>query len=1100
MVNSYEALGFVDRPFNPSGLPPMVRRYATMGLDKEVNEVMKAVSVFLRGSDNMLLVVIGPYGFGKSDLLDDVEEKLKELNVDIIRTALSLSMNIKDYLVNKLSERDPSKPMVIMFDEADELTRAVSISGGVNNDVKNAIMQVTGLIRAILEPKNYAQLLNLKPSSLGRVMIIAAFTPQLYYGILRNSVPDVFDIARGRVFKEVVIDDRVPYWLYEAIVENRLLSYSKPERLKAIMDGKINPLWPFNRESLSLIYLIARRMENGQVSPRNLIKLTSKLFEMIIENNGQLDVNLLLSFITLELGKYVNLDLLNELRKYGNELLGVALSGIPVKASPSIELTGLVERVKVIEVNPDNPSEVHKVNNLRMIYGKPPIITDDLRNLSIEYGSYYTVPTNRGVKLFVILPPDANLEGFIGYDAYILKKGIHDKLLGLANTEGAVLDELGSFIRQLATMRPIDVADRVISMLAKNNPIKVQDGLRVAIVDNVLDARLAYVTLDNPDKAANIALNCGVKVNGQVKYVDGLIALVVNDQALTRQLSVNLNVRWCNTYDSSQRILLLSYGSDSIEELRNTLIGLYVLSKFSKVPSEYSSQVQVAMRFIERVSAFRDSLRNHLLQYTLGLPRRKEGKRDAIKSIIKGWIEGKVDQQLPPAFNCGEKPCISRVEYTLVNYLSNVGKPVDERELEQIIRGLFPVQLWREFREHDLVELMRLRGLLHDHNGKYILTTTSDGFRRAVEDTCIKVRELGKLLGSSITINIDGINLTLQTSLSNLQDSVKALEDECKLLMTVIGNPSEDDLKKLAKINLRLLDIQNEVNEVKGREENLVNEVKAIIGNLNAIINSIGSEQGVRAELKDAVKARVNELRELVTKVMGNLSGLSVDKAYEALKTLNDNVTREANRLRRELEVATSILLYAHEYSTLTMVLSKISQLINGGDSKPKDEANINVLDSIIELLSKDSLEDLEIALSEYEGRVKEARARLMDYINKAKTKVTKMINSINWLKYRGLLNQDVHIPSLDSMNLNELRVSIENLVSINKLIISKLSEVSSRLNVPLNVLAYIASNGPNVGLDEVVMARELGMESRVIVNYLEILWRAKLVEKRYVS
>jgi ElaB/YqjD/DUF883 family membrane-anchored ribosome-binding protein len=318
--------------------------------------------------------------------------------------------------------------------------------------------------------------------------------------------------------------------------------------------------------------------------------------------------------------------------------------------------------------------------------------------------------------------------------------------------------------------------------------------------------------------------------------------------------------------------------------------------------------------------------------------------------------------------------------------------------------------------------------------------------------------------------------------------------------MTVIGNPSEDDLKKLAKINLRLLDIQNEVNEVKGREENLVNEVKAIIGNLNAIINSIGSEQGVRAELKDAVKARVNELRELVTKVMGNLSGLSVDKAYEALKTLNDNVTREANRLRRELEVATSILLYAHEYSTLTMVLSKISQLINGGDSKPKDEANINVLDSIIELLSKDSLEDLEIALSEYEGRVKEARARLMDYINKAKTKVTKMINSINWLKYRGLLNQDVHIPSLDSMNLNELRVSIENLVSINKLIISKLSEVSSRLNVPLNVLAYIASNGPNVGLDEVVMARELGMESRVIVNYLEILWRAKLVEKRYVS
>jgi len=122
MVNRYEALGFVDRPFNPSGLPPMTRRYATMGLDKEISEVMKAIDVFLRGSDNMLLVIIGPYGFGKSDLLDDVEERLKGLNIDTIRTALSLSMSIKDFLISRLRDRDPSKPMVIMFDEADELT------------------------------------------------------------------------------------------------------------------------------------------------------------------------------------------------------------------------------------------------------------------------------------------------------------------------------------------------------------------------------------------------------------------------------------------------------------------------------------------------------------------------------------------------------------------------------------------------------------------------------------------------------------------------------------------------------------------------------------------------------------------------------------------------------------------------------------------------------------------------------------------------------------------------------------------------------------------------------------------------------------------
>ncbi len=1097
MGNPYEALGFVDRPLNPSGLPPMVRRYVTMGLEREVGEVMKAIEVFLRGSDNILLVVVGPYGFGKSDLLDDIEERLRGLNVEVVRAALSLSMNIKDYLIGRFKNRDLSKPMIIMFDEADELTRAVSMSGGVSSEVKNSIMQVTGLIRAILEPRNYASLLNLKPSDLSKVMVIAAFTPQLYYSILKNNVPDVFDIARGRVFKEVNIDDRVPYWLYEAIIENRLLSYSTPERLKAIKSGELNPLHPFNRESLSLIYLIARRMENGQASPRNLIKLASKLFEMIAENNGQLTADLMVRFLTSEVGKYINVNLLNELRAYGDDLMRIALSGIPVKANPNVELTGLVERVKVIEVNPENTSELRAINNLRMIYGKPPIAADDLRNLSIEYGSYYTVPVNKGVKLMVILPVEANTSGFISHEAYVLKKSIHDKLLGLTNAEASSLDELSNFIRQVATAKPIDVASRIISLITKSEPVKTQDGLRMVIVDNTLDARLAYVILTSPDGVLGIAANCGIRVNGQVKHIDGLIGLIVNDQLLTSQLQGNLNVKWCGVYDPSQRVLLINYGSDNVEELRGILIGLYVLSKFSKIPSEYASQVQSATRFIEKVSAFKDSLRSQLLQYTLGLPRRREGKRDAIRSVVKNWIDGVVDQLTPPAFKCGDKPCISRVEATLVNYLSNLKKPIDEKELEYIIRGLFPVQLWRDFREHDLIDLMKLRGLLFERNGKY-LVTINGGFSEAVNDVCSRVRELAKLLSGSVSISINNINLTLQTGFSEIQGKVKELEEECRLLATVISNPNEDELKRLARVNLSLMDLQDEVNEIKENEGRLINEMKNIISNLSTLINSlINPEVNINDAIKDIVRSRVKELQETVMNAVSNLSGLSIDKAYEALKSLNDNVSKEVNRLRRELELSTSILHYAHEYAIISLILTKVSQLTSNGEEIPPED---NIADSVIELLSKDALDDLETVLSEYESKVKEARGKLMDAISKVKAKAAELYNSVNWLKHKGLLNQDLKVPNLDSINLNEIRASIDELININNIVAGKLNELASKLNVPLSIIRYIASMGPNVGLDEVIMARELGMESREVINYLEALWRAKLVEKRYVS
>ncbi|WP_252900207.1 hypothetical protein [Vulcanisaeta sp. JCM 14467] len=61
----------------------------------------------------------------------------------------------------------------------------------------------------------------------------------------------------------------------------------------------------------------------------------------------------------------------------------------------------------------------------------------------------------------------------------------------------------------------------------------------------------------------------------------------------------------------------------------------------------------------------------------------------------------------------GGKARISPVESSFINYLKSLGKQsFTTKELEYLIRRLYPTHLWREFKEGDLVKLLSLRGLL----------------------------------------------------------------------------------------------------------------------------------------------------------------------------------------------------------------------------------------------------------------------------------------------------------------------------------------------------------------------------------------------------
>jgi len=55
----YSKFGFVDRPLNPSGVPPIERRYSPVGFEGELVRVRSAINSFLRGSDKTLSRLIG---------------------------------------------------------------------------------------------------------------------------------------------------------------------------------------------------------------------------------------------------------------------------------------------------------------------------------------------------------------------------------------------------------------------------------------------------------------------------------------------------------------------------------------------------------------------------------------------------------------------------------------------------------------------------------------------------------------------------------------------------------------------------------------------------------------------------------------------------------------------------------------------------------------------------------------------------------------------------------------------------------------------------------------------------------------------------------
>jgi predicted transcriptional regulator len=1139
----YSKFGFVDRPLNPSGVPPIERRYSPVGFEGELSRVKAAIDSFLRGNDNIAVVVVGQYGWGKSELLDAVEVEAIRRGLKVLRLPLTFGLDVNTVINTLLKFRgDSSEPVLVLIDEADEVSRVFELGNALDpNDagrVRDLVVRLGSLIRALIEPRNYRDVLGVDPRRLGRVMLILAFTPQLYYNILRNMVPDVFDITRGRVYAEIALDERMPLWLYEAMLIQRFNAYSTEDRLGLVRRGLVNPLYPLRREYLVTLYELVSNTEGGKPSPRALVKFTSKLLDMVVER-GELNYGVFEEFLKSEASTgelRVFLDAINEgpTDEAGSRVFkALLLSGVPrtvgdlsselgFDVSPVISAlvrAGFVEEVQVVRVGL-NGDGLARVNNELVRLGLAPI-EGDLRDISVNYGTYYTVYED-GPMLYVVLPSDAKINLVGAFRAFQVSPRLHRLLVFGREVEELVRarEEVGKAIAIVNQFRDELASEVVRAALA--SPVTlypVVSNVWVGVFEGPLDVRLGVIVGLDVDVEgfvrflSKVVSEGVISINGQERVLDSLLVIVASRSQLTNDLvksvvNAVVSLPWKVVLGPLNDFAYFSvFGSDAIDSLRSIVIGSR-LERLDRVPREYSIFIERLSNYRNEVSAFRDRVRQRVLQYTMAIRRgAKESREAVIRRIVKAWVEnGELNDQPEIFRDENGKARISIVEESFINYLRSLGKrSFTTKELEYLIRRLYPTHLWREFRESDLIRLLSLRGLLLPINEDFTeyAPYSLDTAPKTLEILSNYLKNLREGLTKPLIIKVEPLDMKIE-----VEPGIEVQGNDCERqlsLLRAVPETSSEFLRRLSSFMICLDGMRDFIEgwleglntDVSTVESQLNNVIKDVITKLNDARVGLGSEL---SKLNGEVEARVNALLDRIRSYLGRLGGLRFDDVKESLPSILEVIDSETRRTLDLINILRSISDSVREYMDLTSVLGNAYIILNRKYVSMSIDDFINDITLLLKLNSADTLNNYLTTLN----RALEAkRKEVSEALSAANALVNNYIKAAAWLRKRsdgkilkGLMSDVVLDVPTPSPNYENARKIIDAIRSIDRVI----SGVAKELGIPSDVVMAIASLGPNVGIDESDLAGRLGLDADTINKYLEALWRHGLIERRYVT
>ncbi|MGC8607726.1 MAG: hypothetical protein ACP5L5_09240 [Vulcanisaeta sp.] len=1140
----YSRFGFIDRPLNPSGVPPIERRYSPVGFEGELERVRAAINAFLRGGDNIAVVIVGQYGWGKSELLDAVEAVAQGLGLRVLRLPLSFGLDINVVINSLLKARgNSSEPLLVLIDEADEVSRAVELSNALSPGdaakVRDLVIKLGSLIRALIEPRNYRDVLGVDPKRLSKVMVVLAFTPQLYYNILKNMVPDVFDITRGRVYMEIVLDERMPLWLYEAMLLQRFNAYSTDDRLDLVRKGLINALHPLRREYLATLYELVANTEGGKASPRALVKFTSKLLDMIVERGKELNYELFEEFLKSEVSSgelKAYLDVINESpsdERGSRVFKALLLSGVPrdindLSSELGYDVTsyinamvkaGLIEEVQVARFKLDSDG-LSRVNNELIKLGLAPI-EGDLRDISIGYGSYYTAYEGEPV-IYVIFPSSAKISSAISIvKAYQASPRLHRILVFGKEPEEIIRakEEVSKAISIVNTFREDLAMEVVRAALGSQVTLYPSSGAWFGIIENPLDARIGViVSIDGEPnqliKLLSKVVNEGAMIiNGQERFIDSLLVIIMSRTLLTGDIMKNVvepvsRLSWKFVLGPVTDFTYFSvFGSDKVDELRSIVIGSR-LERLDKVPREYSVFLERLNDYRDEILAFRDKVRQRVLQYTMAVKRgAKESKDVVIRRIVEAWVKGENLNDQPEIFRDeGGRAKISIVESSFINYLKSLGKSsFTGKELEYLVRRLYPTHLWREFREIDLIKLLSLRGLLLPINADLTeyAPYSPELVPQVLNVLSNYLNRLNESLYKPLTISIDELKINIE-----IKPGINVQGNDCEKALALLKAVPETSSEFLKRYSFFMLCVDRVESEIDQRLEELNNELSILSSSLNNAIKEVMNKlSGVRKGIDDyltglstEIESKINNLVERIKAYISRLSGLELENVKESLPTILDTINSEVNDIVNLVNILRDIEDRIKEYMELTNILGNASTIIGTEITTMNLDDFVNDLLPLVRLGSLNALNNY---LNELIRIVELRRKELSDILSNVNTLIDKYVKITAWLKKRARNKLVSKLLSGGTPEIPNPSPTFDNAKYIGeavRIVDRAIDGISKELNIPRDLLISIVSLGPNVGIDEETIAKEFGMDVSTVNKYLESMWRVGLIDRKYVT
>jgi len=676
----------------------------------------------------------------------------------------------------------------------------------------------------------------------------------------------------------------------------------------------------------------------------------------------------------------------------------------------------------------------------------------------------------------------AEKRGLNMYDAYLIKR----RRILEQSLDSSPLDEIRKIIRKTMTeiADPARFLEKLTEITYSRPKIcgKMRDGIYFCYTTaGGLNLRTLsiLVEIDNPTElnavkgvVDEIIREGSIKYGNDEIYYDVMNIVIYSPK---NEIDPSIVERTCRgpwkipRLDRSLFVNVHIVDSSSIEKYRSSIIGGELTKSLKNVPEKYSHYIKYLNDLREKTDSFLKRSSDYILKnLVLAVRRSRSSKSDILREIVDAWIrrDKLIDQ--PEVWRDSDGTArISMVERLLYHYLKDRGTgKISQRELEKLIRKLFPTFLWKDFKERDLIELCRLRGLLIEvEQGKYVPYSSSIA-KSALARKLEEIKRVEKSSKRRVDINIGPHKTSIEVQM--MTSETLASISRVRHLITEIADLGEDEdsVRRFAKIMLNIAEIETDMKREVQNSENILKKIERTLIQINEAYNRVLRYlENIEKSLPRISRRLLRDLEseiDTTMRILSNYDIINAEELYEYIRRIGEKISM--------LEL---------EYSKIVDVLSKICDVCEKArevDLEAIEEAR-KALKSIDMRATRDSSASTDKILRELEKVYTSITSRVGSKLARIHRELDAARRLLRAICLADLAESEVCATDLD--DIERVRRMRSRIFETLKNVIGEDLEVALRI-------AELGDEVPEDALDE---------EGRRV---LERLWRMGLVRRIY--